>query len=300
MNIRDKALALNRWLRARKLTGMENPETEYRNLKNCFIGHALRDPQHPSLPLISAAIFCCIAERLGVNAQCLPLPAHVHVVVFATPETTLDGANVQDPSQPVEQMYLDPFGSDNEVTREAVLGLVFSLGWQASLDSLLTPASPAMLVLRMTANIKASFTSMRGGMVAIHEVTAGLPGRTEAENLELAVYGASWASLLLARETSELLENTRQLAFWFTPYQSEDAWLLDAHFSPVCREIIGSDAFNMLEFVPQAPDRPPPPRVRTPDVVFRVGQLVWHVRFASIAVVIGWTCVRNGVFYNCM
>ncbi|ROT42735.1 F-box domain-containing protein [Sodiomyces alkalinus F11] len=300
MNIRDKALALNRWLRAHNLTGLENPETEYRNLKNCFIGHALRDPEHPSLPLISAAIFCCVAERLGLTAQCLPIPGHVHVVVFATRESTLDGARVMDSTQPVEQMYLDPFSSAHEVTKEAVLGVVFGIGWQASLDSLLTPASPAMLVLRMTANIKASFTSTRGAMIASNEVTTGLPGRNTAENLELAVYGAAWASLLLAREMSELLENSRQLAFWFRPHQSEDAWLLDTHFSPLCREILGSDGLGMTEFMPQEPDQPLQRRVRTSDVVFRVGQLVRHIRFGNIAVIIGWTYFGSGIFYTCM
>ncbi|KAL2752215.1 hypothetical protein ACRALDRAFT_1066266 [Sodiomyces alcalophilus JCM 7366] len=301
MSIRDKALALNRWLRARKLTGLENPETEYRNLRNCFIGHALRDPEHPSLPLTSAAIFCCIAERLGLNAQCLPVPGHVHAVVFATRESTLDGAEVRDPNQPVEQMYLDPFSSDDEVTKEAVLGVVFGVGWQASLDSLLTPASPATLVLRMAANMRVSLTSTRRRMVSINDITAGLPCRSDAENLQLAMYGAAWAKLSLARDASEMSESGRELAYWFTAYQSEDIWLVDTHASAICRDIHGRDAWDMRRLMPEKDDRPPPPCMRTPDIVFRVGQVVRHIRFGTIAAVIGWSHLGSDrVYYTCI
>src|SRR5689334_6506033 len=56
MSTRAQALALARWLREDKgFTGVQREE-DYRNLRNCMIGHALSDPAHPSLALVSSAV----------------------------------------------------------------------------------------------------------------------------------------------------------------------------------------------------------------------------------------------------
>ncbi len=100
MTTRQKALALVQWVRARDLTGITYPEDNYHNLRNCLIGHALSDPDHPSLPIISCAIYACIAQRLGLRAYCTTMPGHMHVTVIAPAGQTLDGMPVPEASTP--------------------------------------------------------------------------------------------------------------------------------------------------------------------------------------------------------
>ncbi|CAK7266387.1 hypothetical protein SEPCBS119000_002003 [Sporothrix epigloea] len=91
MTVRQKALALVRWIRARRLAGMDNADECYRDIRNCLIGQALEDPDHPSLPIISSAIFVSIGERIGLRAFCCAAPGHVFVTVLGNPGETVDG-----------------------------------------------------------------------------------------------------------------------------------------------------------------------------------------------------------------
>ncbi|CAK7237644.1 hypothetical protein SBRCBS47491_010061 [Sporothrix bragantina] len=91
MTVREKAFALVRWIRMRRLAGMTDPSHNYRNVRNCLIGHALTDPDHPSLPIISSAIFVSIGERIGLRAYCCAVPGHVHATVLGPPGESVDG-----------------------------------------------------------------------------------------------------------------------------------------------------------------------------------------------------------------
>lgn len=290
MSTRERALALNSWLQVQNLTGMDAPAEHYRDLRNCFIGHALRDENHPSLPVISAAIFCCLAGRLGLNAHCCAMPGHIHALVIAPPGETLDGEPIEEAQQQTaQQMYLDPYNHDREVPGQELRSYVIALGWQASMDSLLQPMSPAMIVARMSRNIKESYTLARSSIVVRNNGTANLLDGNPAENLELAVYGAVWASLLLTRQDpEEFEENSRQLAFWFRLHQSRDVWLMDKYFLPLSAEILGHPSPELTQYMRQAEARPSPPRFRTDDMAYRIGQVVRHTRTNRIAVICGW------------
>ncbi|KAJ5372122.1 hypothetical protein N7517_004128 [Penicillium concentricum] len=61
---REKALAVASWLGLNDLTGI-NPEREYHSLEHNFLGLALKGPEHNSLPLVSAAIYCFVAQGPG-------------------------------------------------------------------------------------------------------------------------------------------------------------------------------------------------------------------------------------------
>ncbi|CAK7262887.1 hypothetical protein SEPCBS57363_000274 [Sporothrix epigloea] len=91
MTVREKALALVRWIRTRRLAGMNDSTLNYRNVRNCLIGHALSDPDHSSLPIISSAIFVSIGERIGLRAFCCAAPGHVFVTVLGSPGESVDG-----------------------------------------------------------------------------------------------------------------------------------------------------------------------------------------------------------------
>ncbi|CAK7231905.1 hypothetical protein SEUCBS140593_008082 [Sporothrix eucalyptigena] len=91
MTVREKTFALVRWIRMRNLAGMTDPSINYRNVRNCLIGHALTDPEHPSLPIISSAIFVSIGERIGLRTFCCAVPGHVHATVLGPPGESVDG-----------------------------------------------------------------------------------------------------------------------------------------------------------------------------------------------------------------
>lgn len=304
MCTRDSALALNRWLRVQNLTGMDDPQTNYRNLRNCFLGHALRDENHPSLPMISAAIYCCIAGRLGLNAHCCASPGHIHAMIFAPRGVTLDGEPIEDDTQQqvaVERMYIDPFNNDQEIDRQSLQARIVAIGWQNSMETLLEPVSPATLVERITRNIKATFTASRAPIVAGNQGVASLLQGNPAENLELAVYAAAWASVLITRDDPEEFgENSRQLAFWFKAHQGEDVWLIDRFFSPLSARILGRSSSELAQYMRQVDSRPPQPRHRTPDMEYRVGQVVVHARTEKLAVVCGWRKNNGLTFYDLM
>ncbi|KAL1899113.1 hypothetical protein Sste5346_003035 [Sporothrix stenoceras] len=101
MTVHERAHALVRWIRLRNLAGMPDPSFNYRNVRNCLIGHALTDPEHPSLPIISSAIFASIGERVGLRAFCCAVPGHVHATVLSNPGESIDGTPlVTDPRFP--------------------------------------------------------------------------------------------------------------------------------------------------------------------------------------------------------
>jgi len=118
LTTRKQALTVVRFLRDRNLTGLST-ELAYRDLQNTFIGLALQNEGHPSLPLISVAIFCVLAQRLGIDARCCGIPNHVHAMVFPRDEENLDGRTLL-PGELSDPMYLDPYRSDTEVPLQSL------------------------------------------------------------------------------------------------------------------------------------------------------------------------------------
>jgi F-box protein 21 len=304
MCTRDSALALNRWLRAQNLTGMDDPQTNYRNLRNCFLGHALRDENHPSLPMISAAIYCCIAGRLGLNAHCCASPGHIHAMIFAPRGVSLDGEPIEDTQQQaaaVDRMYIDPYSTDEEVGRQSLQARIVAVGWQNSMETLLEPVSPATLVERLARNIKATFTASRAPIVAGDQEVANLLQGNPAENLELAVYAAAWASLLIRQhDPQEFGEHSRQLAFWFKAHQIEDVWLIERFYSPLSSHLLGRPSSELAQYIRRIDNRPTKPQYRTQDMKFRIGQVVFHARTEKLAVICGWRKNNGLTFYDIM
>ncbi|TQS32481.1 hypothetical protein Golomagni_07199, partial [Golovinomyces magnicellulatus] len=142
---RQKALALNIWLRQQNLTGVN--ADDFGNLRNSLIGQALRDEAHESNPNISSSIFCSLATRVGIDAECYMAPMMVHVVVFAPEGYNLDGK----PSTQRDFMFLDSWGSDGEVPRERLEELTGRFG--LTLQGLIGTGSPVGVTERTANNI---------------------------------------------------------------------------------------------------------------------------------------------------
>ncbi|EFW99844.1 f-box domain containing protein [Grosmannia clavigera kw1407] len=185
MTTRQTALALLQWVRSKDLVGLAHSARCFRNVRNCLIGHALTEPGHPSLPIVSSVIYTSLATRLGLQAYCCAVPGHVYSTVLARRGSTVDGTPVAEAvltstspgispatatdSGPVladngERMFLDPYSHGQEVRLEALRSTIVQLVWGAvteSRDSFLLPAPTSAIVLRVALNLEASYAQAR-------------------------------------------------------------------------------------------------------------------------------------------
>ena len=144
------------------MTGIAS-ELQYRDLQNNYIGIALQDPDHPSLPLISVAIFCGVAQRLGLNAHCCGFPNHVHAIIYPISGETLDGRRPTEIPDLQTPMYLDPYRSDLEVPVEHLRTQLVAWGVNTGdFHRFLGDSSIRNIVLRTSRNILTTVHDFRG------------------------------------------------------------------------------------------------------------------------------------------
>jgi F-box protein 21 len=113
LGARQKASTLAYHLREQGFCGVS--DASYGALRNSFIGIVLSSTTHESLPLISVAIYCALAKRLGLDARPCILLYHVYTLVHAPKDYNLDGQYKPTSSDKLDSMYLDPFRSSDEV-----------------------------------------------------------------------------------------------------------------------------------------------------------------------------------------
>ncbi|KAL2134609.1 hypothetical protein VTI74DRAFT_11351 [Chaetomium olivicolor] len=313
LSTRQKALSLVRWLRAKNLTGMDHPEINYRNLRNCFIGHALSDDNHPSLPIISSAIFVCIAERLGMTAFCLAFPSHVHAAVYAPAGKDLDGHDTHETDGEKKRMCLDPYGSDYEVTLSDLRLKLVEFGWTQGTEAFLTPSPVPIIVQRTAQNIKATHDT-------VHNLTNNdlltsemkrLRSGHPSLNLDAAVYAAMWAELLM-KQTSSFHWASSLAGFLhkFALSWSEDAWIVKKYLVPLYDQFVTSphnpprrrdgwqNVHEILAMLENLDNRVPEVSRRyTEDISsrvrYKIGQVFRHRRYGYIGVINGWAAMGS-------
>ncbi|KAG6059162.1 hypothetical protein E4U17_006817 [Claviceps sp. LM77 group G4] len=297
---RQKALALNRWMRANRLTGMQNPQRNYRNLRNCYIGQALRHEDHESTPLISSALFCSLASRVGINAQCCAFPSHVHAIVLARIGCTLDDVLFEGRGQP-EPMYLDPYGTDDEVPASDLQSLLAQS--QTGSEAFLAPVPPISMVRRNAQNIKATYTRILQLQDNAHPELSQLLRGSAATNVDASLYSALWASAMLTPcNTSEWHNHLTNLLSRSALGWPEDAWLVGRYLYPM---YISSyyppnpnqrsqirDPREHWELLRQQDNIIPPVFRReqgSQAIPFKIGQVFRHRRYGWIGVITGWS-----------
>ncbi|KAK3496593.1 hypothetical protein B0T13DRAFT_291252 [Neurospora crassa] len=316
MSTRQKALALNRWLRAQNLMGMENETVNYHNLRNCLLGHALSDDEHPSLPIISSAIFASVAERLGMSSACCAFPSHVHASVKAPPGMTLDGDVEEDPKAEPETMYLNPYKWDGEVTLDELRRALVELGWTQGSEVFLRASPVPIIVLRTAANIKAATSRIqnladRSGEpieVEAKRLRAGHPDI----NVEAAKYASMWAELMVKPVSSVHWDhNLETFLHSFAMSWGEDAWIVRKYLLPMYEQFVASqphvrnragwenvrEILNMLDnldrreaVVTRRYTQEMQERVR-----YRIGQVFRHKRYGWIGIINGWAAGSAGL-----
>ncbi|KAI0023483.1 hypothetical protein F4780DRAFT_84229 [Xylariomycetidae sp. FL0641] len=316
MTTRKRAIALTQWLHAHNMTGLNNSDEEtYRYLRNCLIGRALRDDTHPSLPIISAAIFSAVASRVGIEAYPAALPNHVHAVVLSPSGISLDGSVLPADGDQQQLMFLDPYGSDEEVPYDSIRTFLYRLGIMTGHESLLCPTSTDTIVMRTAQNIRASFTSFRTSdrplsqLIPMIELNRG----DWARNLQPALYSMIWASIMMVPILPDnedvrwdWQQDVRDLLTYFYEYFPEDSWLIEKYVCPMYDtfaapqrryhdwELPSKRVRDQIRDIRRVDSSTKAPRLRSQvaegiEVKYRVGQVFKHKRYDYHGLILGWT-----------
>lgn len=311
---RQKALALNRWIRARNLTGLRHPERDYRNLRNCLIGQALQHEDHESIPIISSAIYCSMAQRIGLDARCNAFPTHIHVVVSPAPGRDLDDKRVAEATGPGKRMYLDPHGNDDEVPEQELRHLLASFGsenWRGAMD----PTPTSSTVIRTANNIRSSYQTFmrqrdRDGETDLTRLLHG----SGPLNVNACYYASLWAMLIMVSTSSaDWEEMYDDFIDQFCRHWPEDVWLVEKYVVPLYTRFAttrrrrfpprriypaGSDvddAWRVVRYTQECDNLPPSVFRRSEggneDVPFEIGQVFRHRRYGWVGVITGWTLI---------
>lgn len=286
---RQKCIALAEYLRSRDLVGIKgNVAESYHDLEHNFIGVALQDPDHPSLPLISVSIYCGVAKRLGLNASPCGFPFHVMAIIKPVGQTTMDGQEINDgvPNQP---MYMDPFRSGAETDIGSLRSQLVSFGVSADKhEKFLDATSTIEIVNRCARNILGSIQSMPSHQS--HPIS--LDRYTDTDS---SLYASVWAMLLFSESNDDappravfvprILQRFEKVFYLDLPAIGKYLLPMFANV-PQHVQIVGAIADIQRGDEPKRPKRRTP--VITDMVPYKVGQYFRHRRYTYYAVITGW------------
>jgi len=272
---REKALAIASYLRANNLTGIDS-DRDYHDLEHNFLGIALNDPSHNSLPLISAAIYCYVAQKFDLNARPCGFPLHVHVIITPKPGTDLEG-NTSLGASETDPMYMDPFRSSSETAVSDLRRQLNFLG-ASNLEhsNFLGESLTSEVVLRCAKNILNSIQRM--------------PPNAMSAKYE---YAALWSIILFASprptELRQYLPLLTELVGADFPF---DVFLIERHALPLFRGLVEYEhLFETLRVMRTVDKIPKQVKARTfghKNIRYRVGQVFRHRRYNYKAIITGW------------
>ncbi|EED14167.1 conserved hypothetical protein [Talaromyces stipitatus ATCC 10500] len=276
---RQRALLIASYLLSNNYIGLRAGR-HYHTLEHNFLGFALRDQGHNSLPLISATIYCAVAQRFGLNAQPCGFPYHVLVIISPAVGFDLDGVELLH-GNPGSPMYMDPWRSDIEVPASDLQSQLNMLGnLTAPTSRFLGQTSTPDIVYRCGRNI---LNSLQNG-----------PEESSTLDTELARYAGLW-SMMLSTPQSSFNEVRRSLPWFMELFFKEFPWdisLVEQYVLSKLRDSIEvdhvSEGLRVMRTVDEIPKKL---RHRGPEhqnVKYRVGQVFIHRRYEYQAVITGW------------
>ncbi|OJJ43329.1 hypothetical protein ASPZODRAFT_917591 [Penicilliopsis zonata CBS 506.65] len=280
---RQKALSLALYLRISNLTGID-PGRDYHRLDHNFLGIALTDPGHNSLPLISAAIYCYVAQCVGLKAHPCGFPFHVHVILRPPPGIDMDG-NLLDEGDIGDPMYMDPFRSDKETPASDLQRQLSFLGASSNEQSVFLQESlPSEIILRCGRNI----------LNSIHHNSEAPDLHLATVDLVSAKYSALWASILLANEPRSIV--LRDYLPWlmevFATDFTCDLYLIEQYIVPLFQDMPEYehilDSLHVMRTVDERSKQIHQRSEEHNNVNYRVGQVFRHRRYNYRAIIIGW------------
>ncbi|KAI9643458.1 hypothetical protein NHQ30_008077 [Ciborinia camelliae] len=303
MSTRRQALAVVTFLRFHNLLGL-NSELNYRDLQNNYIGLALQEPEHSSLPLVSVAIFCAVARRIGLNAKVCAMPSHAYAMVLPKPYIDLDDKPLKQKDSAVEPMYLDPYRSTSEIPLENLQRMLTAWGVRGvSFAEYVADSSvTSNIVLRTARNIVTTIRDYsriqnpRPGQDP-SLVTTRLQPLLEMDH---AIYSALWTTFLLNPTPTPPDHSRHQfvpviLARFEKSFPEDvdliEKYILSSYSSSNSKQ--HSELAEELRLIRAVDSTPRQVRTRskssrTDRVKFRIGKVFRHQRYGYTAAIIGW------------
>lgn len=256
-------------------------ETKYRYLQNSYIGAALQDPKHPSLPLISVAVYCALARRLGLDAFFVNYPYHVYAMV-----TVEHG----------EQIYLDPYSSADEIPKAKLVSTLVQREVPPELHrDFLEPSSLQAMVVRSANNL---LESLKGDAIQDDD-WIGMRGKGRSHPIadaNDAVYSGVWAVFMMSKSPIQArIAIPHIIRTYETDYPMDGVLIeeyicnrpgyLDDEIKGLIRETIR--VTRTSDSVPKLPKRRDGSGFRD-KVQYEIGQVFLHKRERYVAVICGW------------
>ncbi|KAJ0106824.1 hypothetical protein J7T55_001348 [Diaporthe amygdali] len=294
--VRQKALLIAGFLWSDGLVGMpalQPDEANYHALRNNFITLALLSPIHASLPLQSVAIYCAVARRLGVIATPSNFPRHVHAVVQAPPDQTLDGQPKSTDTGP-EFLHVDTWQQPHQLHEDQLRLRLLQTGIPAgNHDQQLGPADGRDTLIRASRNILVSVNNARlhheGGDTPPHE-------HPYAPDPATAQYGAFWAMSLLVDSDAGLAPQRREflqvLLQQFHNQFPEDFAIIQNLILPMLQ---GAPEYQrMVEFIDSIIEDDSEPKeqklrgAQGAGVQYRIGHYFEHRHYSYKGFIVGW------------
>lgn len=283
MSPREKASAIAAYLRAHSMIGIE-PGREYHCLEHNFLGLALDDAGHNSLPLVSAVIYCHIAQRFGLNARPCGFPFHVHVIVMPPLGFDIDG-NTLDTNTQCEPIYMDPFRSSKETPTADMRAQLNFLGTSPMEQSaFLGESRTSEIVLRCSKNI----------LNSVQRIGQFPGGRLVPVDVGCARYAALWSSLLLSNplRPAELRHHLLWLMELVATDFPYDVYLVEQYVASIFGGTLEFEHIMESVHVIRAVDAMQKQPKRRPSghkrVSYRIGQVFRHRRYDYSAIITGW------------
>lgn len=323
---RQKAVRLGSHLHQLRLLSPPSSESRYRSLRNILIGVVLADSDHDGLQLVGAAIYCCIARRIGLDARLTNFPTHVYIVIPAGNGIDQHGRPIKDPTEPI---YIEPWGG-HEISLRTLESQLVSMGQPAErFAAYLRPAETIDMVVRMGNNLLASVQSLGLNFETVlgrpsldliptrGESDTGPPDRYQiAEPVVLnpfrAAYCACWLRMVMrSTESIRSMQGDRASILLMNGLVQQleahqhDISLVETYILPKFSP--SSSEYNHLKYTvskrirdddadPKTVKRRPSPTTGVrgsannyaDTVQYRVGDMFRHKRYNYTAVVIGW------------
>jgi F-box protein 21 len=280
---RQKALIIASYLLSNNYTGIQTGR-EYHSLEHSFLGLALRDPDHNSLPLISAAIFCYVAQRFGLNAQPCGFPFHVHAIILPAAGFDMDGNTWTNDDEGAPPMYMDPFRYKNEIP---VANLQHQLNLfgaaTAEYASYLGQSPISNIVMRCGRNIWNSLQNQQ------HAGT--VPDTLDIDSVR---YAGIW-SLMLSTPQVWLLQIRRYLPWFMELFFKEFPWDISLVEQYILTMFQGSaeyenvaEGLRVTRTVDEMPKQVRRREAEHKNVRYHVGEVFRHRRYNYQAIITGW------------
>lgn len=294
--VRQKALLIAAFLWSEGLVGMPAlmpDEANYHALRNNFITMALLSPTHASLPLQSVAIYCAVARRCGVIATPSNFPRHVHAVVQAPVDETLDGQPKTTDTGP-ELLHVDTWQEPHQLHEDQLRLRLLQTGIPAhDHDRQLGPADGRDTLIRASRNILVSVNNAR-----LHHDGADASSNEQpsAPDPAAAQYAAFWAMSLLVDNDDALAPQRREflqvLLQQFHNQFPEDFGLVQTWVLPMLE---GSPGYGQMEeFIEEIMEddseqkEPKPRAAEMVEIQYRIGHYFEHRHYSYKGFIVGW------------